>query len=312
MRKNILLAVIFIVGSVSSAFAAVPIPQIEQVPAYSSYNPATGEEMSGAVKRLSGTVKGVRNNVAAVKKDIKVIKTDISDIRGAVTSIAKSDEVIAKGVAKTNELIQSESVQATKNTRLLGILILVVAILVLVIGRIIVRRSQKAAVEQMQLPAMENSNRSVARADQLNNKVGEVGETVNNRADQLLTELQNGFAEMRTSFIELPTKVVTAIQTLDASPFEFEAAGHQVTYQSPTEGIAEGYYLILHVPKDEVGDAATYDRAHDANRGTARQNCRRTMKKYFEKAFDAPEYALQKALIEYLIKTGAITFRKIV
>lgn len=308
--KNIIFSFIAVFFLAGMAQAFTPAGE-EMVSSSVQYNPATGDEMSGAVKRLSGTVKGVRNNVATVKKDMKVIKTDISDIRGAVTSIAKSDEVIAKGVTETNKLIQNGSVQATKNTRMLGILILVVAILAVVIGRIIVRRSQNAAVQQMQLPVMENGNRFIARADQLNKKVDDVGGIVNDRADKLLTELQSGFAEMRTSLAELPAKVVTAIQTLDASPFEFEVSGYEVSYQSPAEGIADGYYLLLHVPKDMAGTVTTYDRAHETNRGVARRNCRKTMQQYFEGKFNAQGYELQKELIAELIATGVITYHKI-
>ncbi len=110
---------------------------------------------------------------------------------------------------------------------------------------------------------------------------------------------------------EVPNRTATAIRTLDSSPFEFEAAGHQVTYKSPAEGIAEGYYLTLHVPKDMAGDAAIYHRDHETNRGVARRNIRKTMQQYFEGKFDAPEYELQKKLIEHLKSTGEISYRKI-
>jgi preprotein translocase subunit YajC len=110
---------------------------------------------------------------------------------------------------------------------------------------------------------------------------------------------------------EIPAETVKCIKTLDPAPFEFEAAGHQVVYQSPLEGINEGYYLKLHVPENMAGDPATYDRPHEINWGVAKRECRKTMRLYFEGKFNAPEYKLQKELIEYLVKTGEISYRKI-
>lgn len=142
-----------------------------------------------------------------------------------------------------------------------------------------------------------------------------LGALFNRRSEEVTSVVRAGFEANRIAVEAVPERTaaatVTAIRTLDPAPFVFEAAGHEVTYQSPLEGISEGYYLELHVPKDEIGDPATYERAHQGARGVARRNCAKTMRLYFEGKFDAPEYKLQKELIEYLISTGAIKTRKL-
>ncbi len=143
-----------------------------------------------------------------------------------------------------------------------------------------------------------------------------LGALFNRRSDQLDAAVREGVAATRADIATVPertaTATVAALRVVDPAPFVFEnCAGHHVTYQSPVECAAEGYYLELHVPKNEQGTAATYERAHQTARGVAGRNCAKTMRLYFEGKFNAPEYKLQKELIEMLVATKAISYRKL-
>ncbi|NTV41228.1 MAG: hypothetical protein HGA61_03055 [Candidatus Moranbacteria bacterium] len=140
-----------------------------------------------------------------------------------------------------------------------------------------------------------------------------LGALFNRRSEEITTAVREGVAETRAAIDTVPERTAAVIRTLDPSPFVFNVAGNEVSYQSPVECAAEGYYLELHVPKDEQGTAATYERGHQTARGVAQRNCAKTMRLYFEGKFDAPatEYKLQKELIEHLVATGAIKYRKL-
>ena len=113
-------------------------------------------------------------------------------------------------------------------------------------------------------------------------------------------------------FEELPVKVAekTAekMKEFNSEPFKYEAGGKSVTQGVPDEAKADNCYLLIHVPENMNGTAASYERKSEANRGIAQRNCRKTMQRYFAGEFNGPTFTLQKALIDHLISSGEIKY----
>lgn len=236
--------------------------------------------MKGLSRRIGTANTVARNSNVLALRNAKANEKIATSIRKDLVP------AIGKGFANTNGKITAEAnnlgEQASKNAWLIGGLIGACLLVSIIVGALRHRGTRNA-----------------------------INGTTNLRADELLAAVTEGVAAIRADVATVPELTKTAIRTLDPSPFVFEASGHEVTYQSPSEGIAAGYYLELHVPKDQVGDAATYDRGHQLSRGVAQRNCAKTMRLYFEGKLDAPEYKLQKELIEHLVATGAIKYRKL-
>lgn len=102
---------------------------------------------------------------------------------------------------------------------------------------------------------------------------------------------------------EMPDKAADAV----LSPWDFDIADHLVTWRPASlTNIQE-----IHVPRGKSGDPANFVRNIESREGVARRNFRKTMRLYYEGKFDAPEYSLQKALIEYLIDKGEVRAPKL-
>ena len=152
--------------------------------------------------------------------------------------------------------------------------------------------------------------------DNTGKEVGKIKEAVNKSADStigfvaaigVLLLLAIGgsawYVSHRIGFVkeavdEIPEKTADAV----LSPWDFDIAGHTVTWRPASlVDIQE-----IHVPRGASGDPASFIRNIELREGVARRNFRKTMRLYYEGKFDAPEYSLQKALIEYLIDAGEI------
>lgn len=229
----------------------------------------------------------------------------------ALGSYGKKVEATNRKVDATTAAVKAESKnlgeQVSNNAWILGGLIVLAVVILIIVAGVIAIAAQRQTAETIQ-PAVNSFKES---AEKIEAEVATVATTIGSAKDEILAAINASKDEVIAEVFELPAKVAKAVHTLDASPFEFEAAGHQVTYQSPTEGITDGYYLLLHVPKDMLGAAATYDRAHETSRGVAIRNCRKTMQKFLNGDFKVAGYELQTELIGELVATGALSYRKI-
>jgi len=171
--------------------------------------------------------------------------------------------------------------------------------------------------------ALDNLDRNVKRmSSQLDNTstvTKKVGGEVNNTKWLLvgvmcvglvilaLLILRNGSSihAVGTTLDRVETKVdETPDKTADAvlSPWDFDINGHTVTWRPASlTSIQE-----IHVPRGASGDLASFVRNTESREGIARRNFRKTMRLYLERKFNAPEYALQKQLIDRLVETGEI------
>lgn len=128
------------------------------------------------------------------------------------------------------------------------------------------------------------------------------------RTDDVLKAIVNVAADNRDCFkkaiADVPKKTVEEMNKLTPEPFEIDIAGKHVTYVSPAEGIAEGYYMTLKI-EDTHGSTnpANFDRQTWRHRGQTKNYLTGTMKKFLEgKLTGTPE----ELLIRYLISTKEI------
>ena len=109
---------------------------------------------------------------------------------------------------------------------------------------------------------------------------------------------------------EVPPATARLRQELNPEPFEIDTTGHHVTYVSPPEGIAQGYYRTLKIEEmpDGPDHPETFERQMVNNRGSALHYLTGTFKKFLEGKLKGTP---QESLILYLWKsTGEIKIRK--
>lgn len=323
MKRMIVLVMLVVLGSFSWAFAEEMVSSEPVAPV--QYSAPTSFKVPDAVKagatnktkRGPSEVSKLSSKIQNLTAETGKLKTATSENAQAVSELSGNVEGLATAVVNNTETLKnlgekSDTTYTTvvreargvgeqiyKNTWLLGALIVICAAVAIAVMQRLFWGNRNSVSEAVR-PLKESSTA-------LSDSVSDVHEDV--KAG--FAEMKTSFEEMRNSFTELPGKVAKEVKTLDTSAFEFEAAGHMVTYQSPIEGIEEGYYLLLHVPKGMVGDAATYERDHEANYGIAKKECRKTMRRYLNREFDGPEFVLQRELIGHLITSDALSYRKI-
>lgn len=297
---------------------------------------ATAEQMNCAVSRVSSDLsasmkktseslkKEVRNSVNQAEDTSRMVlanedahyrdlKKENGQIRGAITTLADKLNGEFDGVCSHISF---------------WAIVITLLIIAAVIALLIAARRNSASQAQV---ITDNGNRFIDRFDRVDRSIAPVLEAASKARDEA-TEANTNAAKARENAAEasanaaeacelvttksdqilaaigdlgrqindVPEKVKIAVNTLDDRPIVVDADSHTVTYHSPKDGIAKGYYLDLYVPKGEDIDPATYDRAPNDKRGVVERNTRRIMGRYFRGELNAPEYKGQKALIEYL------------
>ncbi|MDD5464309.1 MAG: hypothetical protein PHP62_04110 [Candidatus Moranbacteria bacterium] len=328
--KAIILVGMFVCGIFSSAFAEEVVP--------GSYIPSTGIDQKvlnqiaaqGAAhkKAMSDIADLAKQSVdernasnASIAEGLKVEAQAKGKVAEALNSYGSKIDAIGKNVQNSKEYTgkQADALgeQAENNAKIIG---WGLAALIVVGVLVILARTRSEVREAVEVPL----NTWKEQADKLPKEMQEAVKPVTEGMGATLSivgNLRNEVADAKDEILaaiqsakeEIPVETVKQMKTFDASPFEYEfTGGLKVSYQSPLEAIAKGYYLELHVPKDAVGDPATYERNPQSHRGIAEKNCGKTLRKYAAGDFNAPGYELQKALLEYLVqKDKSIKIKKI-
>lgn len=260
---------------------------------------APSGDLEKAVKRLSRKTHRLHKAVTKQTEATTALVTSVGDL----TTTAEGNVLAVKALDNS---LRSEAnalgVQNYKNAQAIVILLVLVG---LGIVAVILARTSKVR-------AAENNQPIIAGiklvADETRAQANKAAEEARAQNEAVLKTVAEGLSRINENIGDIPRRTAEAIKALDPTPFEFEAGGKKVKYQSPKTGIAEGFYLLLHVPANAATvDPSTYERSPETARGIARRSCRQTMQKYFEGAYNAPEYAMQKSLIEHLIATGEIS-----
>lgn len=291
--KKLIIVLILVLGLVPMAWSFnISGEEISPAATSVSSSSASADEMKLEVVKITKIVKGSDRAAAARHKELK---KENGEIRGAVVSLAKSQGEVIEKVAHSSWITWGA--------------IALAVILIIGVGVFFYRRIQRDA--RGFFPRLWNTMGDNLQVATDTYRSAEITRNTSAEALELMRVVNTKLGTIETKIDEVPEKTAALVKALDPADFVFEVENHVVTYKSPAEGITEGYYLRIYVPKDMAGDPATYSRDIESSRGAVNRELKKIMAKFFRGEFDAPEFALQKALIQYLRANGELTWRTV-
>lgn len=292
----IMAVTIFIVvcGTTSHAFTVKGEEQVQSTPTY-VVPPVASKNSNEAINKLYSDVKslekslvGKKGTITELKKSVKKNSDDLVKVADNAGKIATAMKTVGSkfdtvGIDIRNVGHQAEAIHLNVingNNSVLDTIVVnarILGILIVLIGGIIIYG------------------------------------VYFRRKDK--TDILEAIGSVSKEVKAVPANTKKLIQELDPKPFMFDnIEGYRVTYRSPEEGIKEGYYELLYVPKDpDTDDPAAFERLTESNRGEATSSLRGTLKRVLGSKIDlnTPQGKLQVALIKYLQAKGELELKKI-
>jgi predicted outer membrane lipoprotein len=261
------------------------------------------KDPKGEIEKLRDMASSAATNAADAASKAQSAANEASSLRSDLVGIMKDNVKATVSNTTAVKNLWSYAVwgfdgvieQGKANTWLICIL-LALAVAIIVAVMLFTNRRNRRQEETRWQPIAQD----LATANSNSAKILTAVET-------LSTTVSSGFASMKE---DIPAETVRQINELNPAPFEFDVVGHHVSYTSPMDGIAEGYYKTFQITEMPDGEnhPETFERQAETKRGIALNYIRGMMKKFLEgKLKGTPE----AALIMYLKGNGDIRIRKI-
>ena len=320
--RNFLIAVIVVllVPFSAGAFTVPEEVQVTKPPAsVETAAPAptparSSDKTYKAVKSLDRKLVGKKGMVTLIKEKVQSLYSEMTITKNAALDAqAKADAAMKSAEGAKNAVTALDKKLTDKNTGefkqlkdtawsvgnelskdmtkmifwIIGAFLLLAVIIILVI----IRRTRRANVN---LQPVEDGI-----AD------------VQSRSEEILNEVRNGFAEMRTGINDLPRRTADAVKAFDLRPIDVTVVGHHAVFTQLADATAREVYQYIDVDEDIDPSVTvdTYDLPETKNRDKAYDKIRQAIREYYNGGLQKKAAAgsnaakLKIAIVEYLRDT---------